>query len=374
MKTFTLPQQEIRQCVENLNRVINPKSPIPVLDNLHCQLHEDGNLIMTAKGEGVYMTGRLTTDCLGENATFGIDHKIMGNILKELSEQPLTFSIDGMKCVVNYHNGHFDVPFQDMTDYPTIPTMDNTKSFTIESNVLKNAIAGAGSFTIVDELRPVMNAICVDLLSDKAQACLVGSDGHTLAKITVPCTVKQNERLLIPTETAKIIEKILVHAKDEVTIEYNDKMIHVECGIYNLYIRMLNGRYPNYNSILPANMYPTYLDVDRNALMAAVRRVGVCSDMNMLLKFTVDGYNLTLAGEDYDFSTGASETIFVDGKNKAIVIGLKGTLVQRILTACKSEQVRIYYDDPSRLVIYCPLNGAEPDTSQLYIQMPMMIG
>lgn len=374
MKTFTLPQQEIRQCVENLNRVINPKSPIPVLDNLHCQLHEDGNLIMTAKGEGVFMTGRLTTDCLGENATFGIGHKIMGNILKELSEQPLTFSIDGMKCVVNYHNGHFDVPFQDMTDYPTIPTMDNTKSFTIESNVLKNAIAGAGSFTIVDELRPVMNAICVDLLSDKAQACLVGSDGHTLAKITVPCTVEQNERLLIPTETAKIIEKILVHAKDEVTIEYNDKMIHVECGIYNLYIRMLNGRYPNYNSILPANMYPTYLDVDRNTLMAAVRRVGVCSDMNMLLKFTVDGYNLTLAGEDYDFSTGASETIFVDGKNKAIVIGLKGTLVQRILTACKSEQVRIYYDDPSRLVIYCPLNGAEPDMQQLYIQMPMMIG
>ena len=369
MTTFTISSREVLNKCNALARVINNKNTLPVLDNLRF-VTSKFQLDITASDAEHFAVAHVKLQDELPNLTFGINPKTMIAVLKELPEQPLTIVVGDSSCTINYNNGHFNMPLVDMEEYPVFPKIVDAASLTVSVESLKRIFSKATAYAANDELRPVMNGICFNF-DDKLEA--VASDGHALIKITENCTHEGSGRFIMSLKTAKLAESFIGKEEGNITISHTKTHSYIQFSEYELYSRMVEGNYPNYNSVIPTN-YTEYIEFNRTDLLNSVKRVGVFSNAaSQLLKFTIEGFQLNVKGEDIDFSTKAEETMMVDKVGKDMFIGFKAGLTQNVLSTFSDERMKMQYLDQSRAAVFLPAEPQDQDHSIIVIQMPMML-
>ena len=152
----------------------------------------------------------------------------------------------------------------------------------------------------------------------------------------------------------------------------NSTHIIVEVGGYTLSARLVEGRYPKYNSVIPTDN-PFSATVERDALLSAVRRVVVfASDATALVKFDFHDNTLTLSAQDLDFSTSAEETVPCEYESQRIAIGFSGTMLIDLLKQMPPTTLCVQLANPDRAGIITPTEQAE-DEELLLLLMPMML-
>lgn len=370
MNTFIVSSRELFTKCEKLARVINSKNSLPVLDNFLFNVSE-GEMRISASDSEHFATGTLEVTGVDNPFVFGLNARTMVAALKELAEQPLTVEVDGTTCTIRYANGHFNLPVADVTEYPVFPKMKDAAEVTVSFDTLKRILSKCPAFAANDELRPVMNSVCFDYADNRLNA--VASDGHALIKLTEACTTHESKGLfMMSIKTAKLTDSFMDKEGEDVTICHDTRNSYVKIGSYELTARLIEGKYPNYNAVIPVN-YNDYVEFDRKEMISVARRVGVFANTaSQLLKVAVSGMEMNVSGEDMDFSTKAQATLMVSKSGKDLTIGLKSTIMQTILNAFSCERISLQYMDASRAVIYRPADPEE-GWSQLVLQMPMML-
>jgi DNA polymerase-3 subunit beta len=135
---------------------------------------------------------------------------------------------------------------------------------------------------------------------------------------------------------------------------------------------LIEGRYPNYNSVIPTGN-PNKLVVDRLSLLGAMKRVSVFSSQSSsLIKLSIEEGKVTLSAQDIDYSTSAEETVVCDFAGSPLNIGFKSTFLVEILSNISAENVQIELSDPSRAGIVIPVEQKE-NNDLLMLLMPMML-
>ena len=139
--------------------------------------------------------------------------------------------------------------------------------------------------------------------------------------------------------------------------------------------RLVEGRYPKYDAVIPKNN-ENLLTVNRTGLISLLKRLAPFSNsaskmMKLQMEPGVPG-TLRVEAEDYDFSKTATETIICEYDGQPITIGMKGTSVIEILENIKSEEVEFRLADPSRAALIFPSEQPEGQNI-LMLQMPMLI-
>ena len=136
--------------------------------------------------------------------------------------------------------------------------------------------------------------------------------------------------------------------------------------------RLIEGRYPNYNSVIPQNN-PYRVTVDRLTLLSALKRVLVFTNQSSaLIKLHMEDNLLTVSGQDIDFSTSAEEKVACGYEGSPMSIGFKGTFLIDILGNITGENVVIELADPSRAGVIIPAEQEENE-DLLMLLMPMML-
>ena len=155
-------------------------------------------------------------------------------------------------------------------------------------------------------------------------------------------------------------------------MKFDDRNARVELENYTLNCRLIEGRYPNYNSVIPQDN-PFRVSVDRVTLIGALRRVLVfASTSTSLVKLRVDQNDLVVSTQDIDFSTSAEEHVFCDYSGTAMSIGFKGPFLVDILNCMSSQEVVLELADPSRAGVIVPAEQEEQE-DLLMLLMPMML-
>ena len=239
------------------------------------------------------------------------------------------------------------------------------------SNVLADNINRSLFATAQDELRPVMNGIYFDLTPE--HLAVVASDGHKLVRNKVfTVQSEQPASFILPKKPAGLLKNLLQKDGGDVEIKFNERNAEINYGDGRLSCRLIEGRYPNYNSVIPQNNTNT-LTVDRLALLAALRRVQpFANDSSNLIRFHVEGSTLQLDAEDFDFSKTATERMICDYNGQPMSIGFKGSAFIEILTNFDCEEVIIQLADPSRAGLVIPSEQPE-GLDVLMLMMPMLL-
>lgn len=370
---FTISSSLLNNRLQSLAKVINNKNTLPILD---CFLFKvSGNeLSVTASDSENVIKSTLSLDEADQNGVFAVPSRTLLDAVKELPEQPLTFEIDTNSYSVQiiYQNGVYNFTAQNANEYPKNTSItDDVTVITIPAAVLLDNVSRSIFATGQDELRPVMSGIYFDLTNENL--AIVASDGHKLVRNQI-LNIKNSTpaSFILPKKPAMLLKGILVKDDTEVIIKFNARTAEFTTSNTVLTCRLIEGKYPNYNSVIPRNN-PNKLTIDRKILIGALRRVlPFASESSQLVRFHLESGKLRLSSEDVDFATSAKEEIVCDYDSSIISIGFKGSSMQEILNNMESEEVDILLADPSRAGIVIPTQQPE-NQNILMLIMPMLL-
>ena len=370
---FTLSSTALSNKLSALSKVINSKNALPILGDFVFDIQGQTLALTASDSENTMRTTIELTESDGDGR-FAIGNHDLLEAVKGFSEQPITFDVNQEQSIVriSYQNGLFSLPIENADEFP-IPqaVSEMAQSITLPNAMLAENINRSIFATAQDELRPVMNGIYFDLTPD----CLavVASDGHKLVRNKV-FTIKSEQpaAFILPKKPANLLRNLLGKDGGDVTIRFDERNAEVNYGDGIIQCRLIEGRYPNYNSVIPQGN-PNEIRVDRLGLLAALRRVQpFANGASNLIRFHAEGATLQLDAEDYDFSKTATERVACEYNGKPMSIGFKGSAFIDILSNFDSPEVIIQLADPSRAGLVLPSEQPE-NQDVLMLMMPMLI-
>ncbi len=370
---FNVSSTALCNRLQMISKVISPKSALQILEYvLFCV--EDGTLKMTASDSETTIVTSLEVNEADSNGRFAIKAKTIIDAMKEIAEQPVTFNVnmDNYSIVVDYQNGHYEFGGSSGEEYPEATLVgENAHTLNIPSEALLNGIARSVFATGNDELRPVMNGIYFDISTDCV--AFVASDGAKLVRYrNYNVRGEEAAAFILPNKPALLLRSILPKVDNDANVRFDDRNAVVEAGEFRVSCRLIEGRYPNYNSVIPVGN-PYRVTIDRQALISALRRVSVFASASApLIKLHIDGSTLTVSSQDIDFSTSAEERLMCDYTGMPMSIGFKSTYLLEILNGMACQDAVIELADMGRAGVFVPAEQEEGE-DLLMLLMPMML-
>ncbi len=370
---FTLSSSALNSRLQTLSKVINSKNSLQILDSFLFDIQDKQLNITASDSENVMRTSVQLDECDGESK-FAVPNRTILDAVKELPEQPLTFDVDmnNFTIQIQYQNGVYNFTAQNAAEYPETQAIpDGATVITMNAGTLNDNINRSLFATAQDELRPVMNGIYFDLTSDSL--AIVASDGHKLVRNkNFNLKSETPASFILPKKPAMLLRNVLTKDEGDAVIKFDAKNAEIHYAGGSLSCRLIEGRYPNYNSVIPQNN-PNQLTVDRKGLLGALRRVlPFASESSQLIRLHLEAGKLELSSEDVDFATSAKESIVCDYSGQTMSIGFKGSSLTEILTNLESEDVTIQLADPSRAGVIVPVTQPEGEDILMLI-MPMLL-
>lgn len=372
---FVISSSQLLSHLQIVSRVVNSKNSLPILDNVLVSV-EDGILKITASDLESTITTTLPLENYSGDGVIATDTKKILDVLKEFPEQPLTFNIntDDKRIDITSQNGKYTLVGVDGSDFPQASQLkaDKTISISVSPDILYGGITSAIFATGDDELRPIMNGIFIEL--QESGINFVATDAHKLVRYTRKEVKAETESsFILPKKPANILKTILPKASDDVVLEFDEKNAVFTFGTIRLVCRLLEGVYPNYNSVIPREN-PNKLVVDRVELYNSLRRIGMfASQSSNLVGLKINGNTLEISAQDMDFSISGKEVINCQYEGDEMEIGFKSNFLGEILSNISTPEVTIELSDPTRAGIILPKDNENPDEDVLMLLMPMMI-
>ncbi|MDR1706712.1 DNA polymerase III subunit beta [Dysgonomonas sp.] len=370
---FVVSSTALLSHLQAISKVINSKNTLPILDCFLLELNES-RLTLTAADSETRMVTSLEVNEAEGNGKFAVNAKNLLDPLKELPEQPLTFEInnDNLETFIYFHNGKYNFIGQSGEDYPQPKELKETAiSLTIEPQILFSGINRTLFASADDELRPVMNGVYFDITPD--DLTFVASDGHKLVRCkTLAAKGTERASFILPKKPANLLKALLPKEAETVEIKFDENNAYIKMASYTMTCRFIEGRYPNYNSVIPQNN-TNKVNLDRLAFLNALKRVSVFSNQaSNLIRLQLSDKNIIVSAQDIDFSTAAEETIPCEYAGTTMNIGFKSSFLIEILNNIPSSDISLELSDPSRAGLIIPVENEESE-DLLMLLMPMML-
>jgi len=370
---FTVSSSALSSRLSAISRVINPKAIYPILEDFLFRI-ENGKLTVTAADNDTTLETVIDLAESSADGQIALPAKTLLDALKEIPEQPLTFNVNdtSYEITINYQNGEYKMVGQNADEYPTPAVLqESSVSLEISAQILSDGLARTIFATADDELRPVMNGIYFDI--NEEGATFVASDGHKLV-----CNRNSNVKadgkssFILPKKPAGLFRSLIGKEAETITIEFDNRIARFSLPEFRMVCRLIDGRYPNYGSVIPQNN-PHHLVIDRQTLVTALRRVSVFSPASSgLIKLRIEKDKVDISAQDIDFSTSAKESLVCQYEGTSMSIGFKAGFLIDILNNIPSQEITLQLADPSRAGVIVPTEQAEGE-NLLMLLMPMVL-
>lgn len=353
-----------------IGKVINSKNAMPILGDIVFEVRSSELHLMASDSEIWMQTSMELTEADGDGL-FCINAHDITKAVKDLSEQPLTFNVDKQKRAVKitYLNGQFSLPIEEVDEFPNPTEISGDTLKSIDKGLFIECITRAHFSCAQDELRPVMNGEYIDFTKDFLT--IVASDGHKLV-LNKLNGIKSDTAgsFIMPKKVVGLLRSTLSRGAGDVMVHFDSRNARLTYDGTTITFRLIDGRYPNYNSVIPKDN-PNTARVERVALLQALKHViNFSSISNFLVRFHFADGTIKLDAEDYDFSKTATETVKCEYDGSAISIGFKGSAFVEILSNYICHEIVIKLSSPTRAAIIVPSEQRE-DCEVVMLIMPM---
>ncbi len=372
---FTISSSALLSLLQNTGKVTPPKATMPILDYFLFNL-ADGKLSVTATDLETTMVSELNVDAATEEGSLAVPSRLIIDALRELSDQPLNITVDKSTYEVTlaWRTGRITIPGLAGTGYPELASLaDNHQRIKIAAEGLMHGVAKTIFATGEGELHPVMNGIYFDITPESIT--FVATDAFKLAKITMRGQngAAEAASFVLPKKPALLLRSLLAKETEDVTIEFDSKYIAFTLSGYKLITRAIEGRYPNYNSVIPTTNTNKVI-IDRAAFLGSIRRVSVCSSAaTSLVKFNIEQGKMVVAAQDTDFSVSAEDTIECNYDGAPLSIGFKHTILSEMLSNISAKEVSFELADSTRPGLVIPTGETDEfEGEMVMLLMPIL--
>ncbi len=367
---FIVSSSTLLKQLQQINGVINANTVLPILEDFLFEIDKNILTVVATDLETV-MKVRLEVEAK-ENGKVCIPAKILMDSLKNIIEQPLTFTIDNNFAVeITTDNGKYRVMGENPDNFPKEPVADDANSFTMTSSALVTAINKSLFAVSNDDLRPAMTGVFFEL--DPKSITCVATDAHRLVKykrtdVNCPAT----DTFIVPKKPLNLLKSALPDNQDELTLSYNNNHLFVKHGGTELVCRLIDARFPDYKVVIPADN-PYKLTVNKGDFQGALRRVSVFSNKSTnQVALTISGSELQLAAQDIDFSFEGNERMSCQYDGEDLQIAFNAKFLIEMLNAAETPEINIELSTSTKAGIIKPTESEEQE-ELLMLVMPLML-
>lgn len=360
--------------LQAISGVISTSNTLPILDNFLFELDKD-SLTVYASDLETTMTTKVAVSKAEKGGSIAIPAKILLDTLKTFSDIPVTFSIDvksTFSVEISAGEGKYKLSGHNADEFPKTPTLESSSSLQVPSFVLATAINKTLFATGNDELRPVMSGVYCELAGDSLT--FVATDAHKLVRYKRNDVKSEDTAtFILPKKPLNQLKNLLSHEETNVKIEYNNTNAFFEFGNYNLICRLIDGKYPNYEAVIPTQN-PNKLTIERTPFLNAIKRVSIFSNQSThQVRFRINGKELTLTAEDLDFANEAKERMNCQYDGEDMEIGFNSKFVVEMLNNIDSDEVCLEMSAPNRAGLLLPVSSDKKTEDLLMLVMPVML-
>ncbi len=367
---FVKSSASLLKQLQKISGVLSTSNTLPILDNFLFEI-TSGQLTVSASDSETTISTTMDVDSKDEGKVC-IPAKLLLEVLKNLPDQPCTFTVEEATLAIEiaYDNGKSSMVGYNGDDYPRTPALETPSSIRINGNILANAINKTLFATGQDDLRPVMSGVFCEFSPENIT--FVATDAHKLVRYTrTDSQATGSSSFILPKKPLNLLKATITH-KEEVQLDYNDSNAVFTFGEIILTCRLIDGKYPNYEAVIPKEN-PNVLTIDRAQFLSSVKRVSIFANKTThQIKLKLAGSELSLSAEDIDFSNKSNERITCNYAGEDMEIGFNSRFLMEMLNNLETTEVRLEMSEPSRAGLLMPSESNENEDI-LMLVMPVML-
>lgn len=368
---FIVSSSALLKQLQSINGVVANNPVVPILENFLFEI-QDSTLTITASDLETSMVTELHVEAK-ENGRIAAPARILLDTLKNLPDQPVTFTIDEetYSIEISSANGRYKLSGENAMDFPKIPVVKGTSAIEIPSNILSRAINKTIFAVSNDELRPAMTGIFVQL--NPENITFVATDGHRLLRYRRNDTgAAESASIIIPRKAFNLLKSTLPTDPTSVKVEFNTSNAFFSFDNIRMVCRLIDERYPDYENVIPVQN-PNKLTIDRLDLLSSVKRISIYSNKTThQVRLRIAGSELHISAEDLDFSNEANERLSCNYEGEDMEIGFNAKFLLEMLNNIDSDEITLELSTPNRAGLLMPASNDENE-NVLMLVMPVML-
>ena len=368
---FIVNSSALLKEISLINGVITTNPVVPILENFLFEIN-DGLLTITASDLQTSMITELPVESK-ETGNIAIPARILLETLRNLPEQPVTFSIDeeSYSIEISSENGRYKLAGENATDFPKVPAVSDDFSVSISSDVLAKAINNTIFATSSDELRPAMTGVYINLSSESTT--FVATDSHRLIRYRrVDVTSDNDNVIIIPRKALNLLKSTLPAENIIVKLEFNISNAFFRFENMRLICRLIADRFPDYENVIPLDN-EIIMTINRNEFLSSLRRIAIYANKTThQVRLKITGNELQISAEDLDFSNEASERLSCEHEGDDIEVGFNARFLIEMLSHLESDEIDMKLSAPNRAGLIFP-KEKEKEEDLLMLVMPVML-
>ena len=357
--------------LQSISGVLSTSNTLPILDNFLFEIN-DSQLTISASDLETTMRTSMEVEA-NESGKIAIPAKLLLDVLKNLPDQPCTFSVEypNFGIEIAYDNGKSKMVGFNGDEFPKIPTIENSSSVRVSGEIISSAINKTLFATGNDDLRPVMSGVFCQF--SPQDIIFVATDAHKLVRYRrTDSTAENTSSFILPKKPLNLLRSN-VTSDIEVLIEYNESNAVFTFGDIVLVCRLIDGKYPNYEAVIPKEN-PNVLTIDRSQFLGSIKRVSIFANKTThQIKLKLIGSELSLSAEDLDFSNEANERLTCNYDGEDMEIAFNSRFLLEMLNNIDTKEVRLEMSIPSRAGLLMPSENANQEEDVLMLVMPVML-
>jgi DNA polymerase-3 subunit beta len=239
-----------------VSMVVPARSPKPILQNVKLDAAEEGSTLLATDLE-VAIRYRVLGVKVDRPGAVVLPTQRFGQILRSLGDEELALEVDAEHVLVRGLHAQFKLPTEDATLFPEVPDFAAAAYHVLSAADLRRGIRRTVFATDLESTRYALGGVLFELKDDRLT--LVGTDGRRLARQVLPADVEGKPKPpegqpVVPVKALKLLERNLQDDDPPVHIAFqgNHVLIRTESAV--IYSRLVEGRYPRYQDVFPAQV------------------------------------------------------------------------------------------------------------------------
>lgn len=347
---FTIQKSTLQGALQQLGKVVPSRSTLPILSSVLLSA-KDGRLSLRATD--LEISQIITVDAtIGAEGEVAVPQRTFLEITSEMPDGELTFEVqDNNQVKLTAAFGTYSIMGKPAAEYPSLPTVDRQQPVEIGAALLRRVIDKTAFAVSRDDLKPSLMGVLFRFREDNFIA--VATDSHRLVRYTYhePPSGGYVGDNIIPVKFLHILTGYLDNV-ETVTFNIGENHIMVQSGDTELFTRIIEERFPDYETVFPKENNKK-LVVEREEFLAAVRRVSIFSNRTthqISLKLGADGLNLST--EDAETVSAAQEQVKGVFEGEELMIGYNANYLRDVISHLDSDTVNAEFNSAVSAAIF----------------------
>jgi DNA polymerase-3 subunit beta len=350
---FTISKSIIENIISSMQPFLNKKDSSVITSHIYLEVLNTNLIIKSTDYEmGCEAIVSDVKDIIDGKATVNGGNFL--NIIRRLKDEDIDFEVTANNLNIKQKRSNFKLPMYDANEYPSFPKLENLNPLEINTINLINSIKKITPSIDNNNPKFELNGALIDIKSHKIN--FVATDTRRLAISNLENISNKESQIIIPKKAIIEIQKLFL---DEASVKYDDTNLVVSNSHYTFFTKLINGKFPDYERIIPNNLKYKF-KLSKSLLIEAIKLV---TSIESKIKITFNSDNILFESLDDDSESKTQidttieigESFYIAVNSKYILDFLSGTNSEEISVGFNESNLPFYLEDGNFITIVMPI-------------------